>query len=129
MGIEPPLYMQKKAKKIMHELYGQQFKLIAFIVRNGKIISVATNNPFKTHTKIHKYNPKKCIHAEISAIWKAPKNKLQGAIIYVFRLLNKIDEFALSLPCNVCQIFIYNAGIKKIIYTTNNGFALIKVRS
>ena len=126
--IEPPKRLQEFAIKIMSKLVNQQFKLIAIIVRQGKILGYSTNDPWKSAPKMYRLSKRKHSHAEFLVLKKVSIEKLQGAILYVFRLLNCKIEFSMSRPCLECCTFIRTANLKKIIYTTNKGtFAEMRI--
>ena len=67
------------------------------------------------------------LHAEMAAILHvANKHKLHGATIYVYRE-NCHGEIAMSRPCEACMAKIREVGIKKICYTTPDGFAMEEI--
>lgn len=87
--------------------------VIAFIVKNGKIISVGYNYQKSVKNKRDGYEWS--IHAEYMAIRKA-KEKAAGANMYVVRILRR-GGFANSEPCETCDRHINKAGIKRVWYT------------
>ena len=104
---------------------GQRWHLVAAIT-NKKPIAIATNDLHKSHPKTQKYNPLKKSHAEMRCINRAPKGKLYNSTITVVRW--KGEQMRLAKPCDMCMAFIREAGIKKVIYSTNeNIFAEIKL--
>lgn len=58
-------------------------------------------------------------HAEVAALRKCSDIDLSNATIYVSRV-NRRGKEMMSRPCTDCQKAIADAGIKKIVYTTNN---------
>ncbi len=58
-------------------------------------------------------------HAEFNAINKPWHSELKGATIYVVRL-RKEQAYGLSRPCPKCEALIRNAGIVKVVYSTND---------
>lgn len=99
-------------------------KLGAVIVYKNRLIGLGFNNPSKTHTRSNNFY--KTIHAELSAIINAGQDSLEGCEIYVYRE-HADGSPALSKPCKCCRQIIESVGIKKIHYTTNNGFHTEKV--
>jgi tRNA(Arg) A34 adenosine deaminase TadA len=91
----------------------------AVIVKSGRVLTVGVNrwrNKNLTHTE-PEYNPNLTYHAEIDAL-----NRFQdvtGATIYIARV-GKNNEPRFSRPCSRCLIALKDAGVKKIIYTTND---------
>ena len=96
----------------------QRWQLVALLT-NKHPVAIATNDPMKTHPYVNSFNTLKRLHAEIRCIKKAPKSKLKNGILYVIRRSGKGD-FRLAKPCTMCLDFIGEAGIKKVIYSTNN---------
>jgi dCMP deaminase len=93
-------------------------QLGAVIVRGNRIISLGFNKN-KTHTKSN--HAWKRLHAEICAIIKS-KEDLTGCTIYVYRE-TKLGNLGMARPCQSCMIAIQEAGIKKICYSTETGYA------
>ena len=119
------------AKQIEEDLtkWGQErqrWHLVATIA-NKKPIAIATNNLEKTHPKTVKFNPMRKSHAEMICINKAPKGKLHNAVMTVVRW-GKDDTMRIAKPCDMCMEFIIAAGIKKVIYSTDeNTFEEIRI--
>jgi deoxycytidylate deaminase len=95
-------------------------------------------NRIKTHTRQKKYtpfrydnkedaggDPGRC-HAEVDAIIKAGRVKLQGASIYIYREdINGL--LAVCRPCGACMQAIKEAGIKHVHYTSREGFEHLEI--
>lgn len=101
------------------------------IAKKNEIISVG-NNSSKTHPMQKKWNKKRkqyaylshFIHAEMDAMRKAKKiTDFSKCEMFIFRK-DKNGKLALSRPCPACMAKIQKMGIKKIHYTTNNGFCV-----
>jgi deoxycytidylate deaminase len=92
-------------------------QLGAVIVRGNRIISLGFNKN-KTHTKSN--HAWKRLHAEICAIIKT-KEDLTGCTIYVYRE-TKLGNLGMARPCPSCLAAIQESGIKRICYTTENGY-------
>jgi deoxycytidylate deaminase len=109
----------------------KRYHLGAVIANGSEILSVACNQS-KSHPLQKKYNQKResfaaenwtHLHAEIACISKVKNKKLlSGSTIYISRK-TKHDENALARPCKACMQAIIDHKIKKIIYTTDDGFA------
>jgi dCMP deaminase len=93
-------------------------KLGAVIVKKGRVISVGYNKPHKTHPKSN--TRFKTIHAEFDAILGCDKDDLKGATLYVVRSAKKGPNMA--KPCACCMELIEMVGIKKVVYSTSQGF-------
>lgn len=113
-----------------------QFKLGAVIIKNSRVISKGCNFEGKTHPLLHKEKETfyestswfvDSVHAEFHAIMRAVnKGNLKGSTIVVFRTTSD-GKLALSRPCNSCQLFLKKFGVKKMIYTTPDGWAEEKI--
>lgn len=64
------------------------------------------------------------IHAEVSALSHIINNDINwnNVEVYTYREL-KNGSIALAKPCKSCMSLIKDLGIRKIHYTTNDGYA------
>lgn len=91
----------------------QKQNVIAFGVRNRKIVSIGKNSYIKTHPKQKKYailvnEPERIyLHAEIAAIINSPV-KLDS--LFVYRIKNGVLQNA--KPCPICQSALESADIR-----------------
>lgn len=95
------------------------------IIKKKEIISTGFNKN-KTHPLQFKYNKflsydvkKPKLHAEMDALIKAGKDA-KGGTLYIFRRGND-NLYRISKPCKACMKFIRDSGIKRVVYTTENG--------
>jgi len=105
------------AKSISKHSDHPHHKLGAVISRGNRVISLGFNKN-KTHTKSN--HSWKRLHAEISAIIKA-RQDVTSCHIYIYRE-TKDGQMAMARPCRSCMEAIKEAGIKKIFYSSTNGF-------
>lgn len=91
-----------------------RFRMAAMLVKSGRVFGADTNL-----AKITPSTPPNRVstHAEIRVI-KNTKNTT-GATLYVVRLKSK-DEYGMAKPCIWCMNTILNAGISKVVFTTND---------
>ena len=66
------------------------------------------------------------LHAELGAILNVERSNTEGATIYVVRV-NKKGEQRLSKPCHMCESAMRYCGIKRVIYSTNGGYEVMKL--
>lgn len=120
-----------KAAEAISKLSDHRCQIGCIIVNKHHIISSGNNTQHKTHafqTKIDsKFFNCNCIgylHAETDALIPLIKNNtdLSRATVYVFRK-NRNNELALARPCPRCMSVIKSCGIKRLKYTTENGYA------
>lgn len=102
------------------------------IIKKHSVISTGCNKT-KSHPIQNKYNnaleyakKKDCLHAEIDALIKAGK-EAKGSTMYVFR--RGLDNIYRNCkPCPACMKMITDYGIKRIVYTIENGIKEIILR-
>jgi deoxycytidylate deaminase len=94
------------------------------LIKGGHILAVGINKPKKNgFINVHKYHTGCNIHSECDAILKArKKSNLRGAKIYIARIRKDNNKAGMSKPCLMCCRVIQSYGIKKVYYSTNEGF-------
>lgn len=117
---------------------GNGVKLGCVIVYKGTVLAKGCNSD-KTHPMQDKYNkwrfknsgnrylPSKC-HAEMASIAKIKYLDIDfsSVHIFVYREL-KNGQKAMARPCAACMKALAAQGIKKIHYTTADGYAYEKL--
>lgn len=110
-------------------------KIGCVVYYKGTILSKGFNSN-KTHTIQKKYNLyryddrksnhyyREYVHAEIMALSKIKFLDIDFSKIelYLYRQ-TKDGKLAMSRPCNSCMAYIKKMGIRKIHYTTYDGYA------
>jgi deoxycytidylate deaminase len=87
----------------------------------GKLIALGTNND-KTHPEQFRFGRSVSSHAEFLAIKKLKnKNLLNGATLVVCRKL-KDGSLAQSRPCELCMPLLLASGVKRVVYSTAEGY-------
>jgi tRNA(Arg) A34 adenosine deaminase TadA len=101
-------------------------KIGAILLRKSKVIVTATNLEKKTHpiqaSFAEKVGMKEKIylHAEINALIKA---KEDVDTIVVARIGgHSHNELRMSKPCPICQMALEIKQVRKVIYSTDDGF-------
>ena len=99
-------------------------KVGALLLNKNKVIVSATNLERKSHPIQARFaervglHQKIYLHAEIAALVKC---KEEYDTIVVARVNNQ-GKIRLAKPCPCCSLAIQESEIKKIYYTTNEGF-------
>ena len=100
-----------------------KFRVGACLVNGRYVIKLGVNND-RTHPRMQRFNPDKSyapgLHAEVDACMGIPDDVLEGSEIYVVRL-TKTDKWAMAKPCEICQKFLADAGIRRVYYSNENG--------
>lgn len=98
-----------------------QHKVGAAIVKKRRAISVGANL-MKTHPIYADGERWFSIHAEMKALISA-ETSVEGGDIYVYRATAH-DELAMARPCDECLKVLAEAGIRRIYYTTEQGYTV-----
>ncbi len=104
-----------------------RYQMAAAVTMRNRIISFGSNR-MKTHPMQKKYarnDHSLFLHAEVNAIKNALRyiavDDLKKASLVVLR--KKDAKRGLSKPCEGCMRAIAEFGIKKVFYTTEEGYA------
>ena len=116
------------AKAVSHTSNYEKSRIGSVVVKKNKILGIGMNlkktHPIQQHLNLITTGRKKhdFLHAEVNAINHVlDKSNLKGASIYIYREL-KDGSLALCRPCPGCMHEIKKYGIKKVFYTTYDGF-------
>lgn len=97
----------------------------AILVNKGKIVSRGFNKMRHNVSEHAKWN--NSLHAEIDCLLKAPRTKIEGSTLIIYRKLRN-GALGLARPCNFCMAAIEEFKVKKIIYTTYDGYREEKIK-
>lgn len=95
--------------------------------RHGCVISYKKNtlvvkfNEFKTHPKTLLFSKWPFLHSESRAILSLGLDNCENTNLYVVRIM-KNKHLGLSKPCPSCQRLIKHVGIRKVFYSTYEGY-------
>lgn len=84
-----------------------RFKMGCLLVKSGRILGRGSNHAWHSN------------HAETTALGKNWKSEFADAICYIVRL-RKNMPLGLARPCAKCWKALKDAGIKQVIYSTND---------
>jgi deoxycytidylate deaminase len=111
----------KIAAKSDHPFY----RMGAVLVKGNRVISIGLNK--------HKTNPNQLshhgagyagsIHAELDAMIS---NNTVGCDLYVARIMAN-GTAGMAKPCQNCMKLCYAYGIKKVFFTTGNGYEFAQI--
>ena len=123
------------AAKAISKSSDHKYKIGCVVVLGHRIVSSGRNSQIRCH-KIQALMDKEMfgcesfgpIHAEVDALLPLIKKKidLSRASIYVYRE-HKDGSVASARPCSRCMKLIKKCGIKKIYYSTDDGYAVENV--
>lgn len=122
--------------KNIAELSDHKQKIGCAVIDRHKVISSGHNSQTKCHrlqAELDKefFKLNNCmgpVHAEVDALLPLIKRHydLRNATLYIYRQ-DRAEELALARPCERCMKLIKSLGIKKIRYTTADGYAAEKL--
>lgn len=117
------------AKRIADQSVYPDFKHGAVLVKGSVVINASCNksgfNSFGARFRKKEYGTA-TLHAELGAILNVERSKTEGATIYVVRV-NKRGEKRLSKPCHMCEAAMEHCGVKRVVYSTNGGYEVMKL--
>ncbi len=91
------------------------------IVFRGNAVIAARPNTRKTNPNLSAYTEYPYVHAEQNAILAAGADNTDGCSMLVVRV-GADGNLRNSKPCDVCQRFIRDAGIRRVFFSTETGF-------
>lgn len=114
--------IENKLKRLRTRANHHQHKLSALVMHRGRPVSFGYNDQYKTHPKIRQFSQVKTLHAEAHALFRVKdKEILKDCEIIVYRE-DRHGNMANSRPCEVCQAMFRHYGIKKVTYSTAEGW-------
>jgi len=98
-----------------------RFRHGALLYKGSRILNTSCNK--LSYTKFGgRFRDANCgiptIHAELGVILGIPRHILQGADVFVVRLM-RAGHFGLSKPCEMCRAAMQHVGIRRVIYSHN----------
>ena len=128
MESDPKLSKKKQrfidlAARIAQQTEFKEYKHGAILVRAGAVLNTSCNknkykawaNQFRKKQRGHA-----TVHAEIGAILGLDRSMTEGATIYVVRV-GKWGDLKNSKPCPMCEAAMQYVGIKKVVYSSEDG--------
>lgn len=100
------------AKTSKHE----KWMLGAVLTRGSTFLSSAPNK-FRNPPWVNHLHATR--HAEMEAVRKS-LNGTRGSTIYVARM-DRNGQARMARPCNRCMTELYYAGVREVVYTTDDG--------
>lgn len=106
-----------------------RWRLGALVVRGASRISAGANVP-RNDPDMMQGGPGTTTHAEVNALRRLTyqADRAEGCTLYVARV-GRSGHPRLARPCARCYETLVTAGIRTIIYTTNDGYGIERVHS
>jgi tRNA(Arg) A34 adenosine deaminase TadA len=106
----------EQAMRVASTSQHKKWQLGAVLTRGSTFLSSAPNK-FRNPPWINPLHASR--HAEMEAVRKSV-NGTRGATIYVARV-DKYGRPRMARPCSRCMLGLYEAGIREVVYTTDDG--------
>jgi tRNA(Arg) A34 adenosine deaminase TadA len=106
-----------------------KFRHGAVLVSGGIVVNASTNSKRFCSFGARFRSPTKglaTLHAELGAILNIPRELTNNSDIYVVRV-NQQNEFRNSAPCGMCQAALKHVGVKRVYYSTDGVFEMVKL--
>jgi len=106
-----------------------KFRLGAVLVKKGKVLSFDYNRMNRSHPVQQKFSKTPFtigLHAEIACCLGVGLRDLENSSVYVARVLRN-GESALARPCQGCERFLRNVGVREVFYTGQNSVERMKL--
>jgi deoxycytidylate deaminase len=121
-------YLELASRAAIQSNY-PHFKHGAVLVKSASVISVAFNKKGYTSfgakfRSVNRYHA--TLHAELASVLNVERRSTEGATVYVVRI-NKAGQFRLSKPCLMCEAALRYCGVKKVVYSTAEGFEILRL--
>lgn len=129
--IEPSRKMLKhfELARNMANQNDTKFRHGAVLVSNGTVINASANSKRFCSFAARFRQPQKglaTLHAEMGAILNMPRDVTNNSDIYVVRV-NQQNEYRNSAPCAMCQAALKFVGVKRVYYSTDDRFEMVKL--
>lgn len=101
-----------------------RWRVACVLLRKGRIVIRSTNVFGKTHPMQSRLADRVgqpyrvSLHAELRALLNP---KAANCDTLIVGRVNRQGELCLARPCPVCQLAIFESGIKRVYYSTDNG--------
>jgi len=94
----------------------------AVIAQGPRVLAVGVNSMRTDPMNCSDPRSQASFHAEVAVLRQLRGRDLSGATLYVARM-NRNQAAAMSRPCLACSAMIEYAGVSKVVYTTDEGWA------
>jgi len=107
-----------------------QFKHGAVLVKASSVINTAFNkNGYCSFgARFYEGNSANAtLHAELASILNIERENTENSTVYTVRV-NNAGEYRLSKPCRMCERAMRFCGVKRVVYSTNDGFEEMRLK-
>lgn len=97
------------------------FRVGAVLTNKKGIIKSKGYNSYKTHTFFTKFYKYPFHHAEGACILNCGLDNIHSSDVICVARVSKTNIVRLAKPCSECQELLRYTGIRKVVYSTNEG--------
>lgn len=90
-------------------------------MKGGRVMAVGVNRDNPGYLKSRLYQRFQGIHAEVDAILQCEPEELKGAELYVVGRRPRSGALITSKPCEACQEYMADVGLKAVYYHEPDG--------
>lgn len=116
------------AKRLSNQSDFPRFKHGAVLVKGSTVVNTSSNKSgFNRFGAKFKHIPEHAsLHAELGAILNVERKRTEGSTVYVVRV-NSQGQLRMSKPCPMCEGALRFCGVKKVVYSVENGYEVMKL--
>jgi len=96
----------------------------AIIGKGRRILAVGWNKP-ENHNKMVVRWPHGSDHAEVDCLRQVTRDQAKGTVLYSVRVRHS-GTTGNAKPCRMCMSLIKSYGIKRVVYTKDDGQTVIE---
>jgi deoxycytidylate deaminase len=96
------------------------------VAKSGRILNVGCNEESQRPGRYTRSASYRSLHSEIAACLGLDRDILKGADVYNYRE-TKGGSRTISKPCASCQRELSYLGIRRVFYSTPEGYEVIKL--
>lgn len=93
----------------------------AVVVKGGRVLAMGVNRNNPGYLKSRLYERFQGIHAEVDAVRQCEPEELRGAELYVVGHRPRSGALITSKPCEACQAYLSDVGLKAVYYHGPDG--------
>lgn len=93
----------------------------AVVVKGGRVLAIGVNRDGTGYLKSRLFERFQGIHAEVDALLQCDPEELRGAEMYVVGHRPRSGALITSKPCEACQAYIADVGLKAVYYHEPGG--------
>lgn len=103
----------------------QNHARLGAVLHDRAHVYAAKPNGMKTHPFLARHTPWPFLHAETACLLAHGLDHCRGLDLAVVRINRAGTRRLLARPCRLCEHILTEAGIRRVTFSTDNGFACL----